>query len=80
MRISHSMSFQLMHLLEDTHLEYKIKTIKKIADIVANLRSFVATGEGDYELGEYEIDNNLQWTVWFTLLSADVLYSKLPLY
>lgn len=60
MRISHSMSFQLMHLLEDTHLEYKIKTIKKIADIVANLRSFVATGEGDYELGEYEIDNNLQ--------------------
>lgn len=49
----------LLHILEDKHLEFKIKIIKEQMDYVAQLRAF-NSDQGDYELGEYELDNNLQ--------------------
>ena len=52
--------FQLLHTLEDVHLSYKVKIIKELVDYVTQLRAFEQTGEGDYELGEYEMDNSLQ--------------------
>ncbi|KAK7109369.1 soma ferritin-like [Littorina saxatilis] len=50
----------LVHTLEHNHMDYKIKVIKELVDYVSHLRAFEQTGQGDYELGEYDIDNSLQ--------------------
>jgi len=50
----------LLHVLEDQHLSYKVQVIKELADHITQLQAFDASDDGDYELGEYQMDNTLQ--------------------
>jgi hypothetical protein len=51
---------QLGHVLEDEHLSYKVKVIRELMDYITQLQNFDISVEGDYALGEYQMDLSLQ--------------------
>lgn len=50
----------MQHRLEHRYLADKVKILKELTDHVTKLRDFQQSGEDDYRLGEYEMDNVLQ--------------------